>query len=67
MSAGQGWICKDGEAPQPIGTSDVVWIGPHERHWHGAGQGSYMVHMATSLGKTAWEEAVAAQDYPAGA
>jgi len=41
-----------------------VWIAPHERHWHGAAEGSYMIHTATSIGKTNWAEAVAAKDYP---
>lgn len=64
VSAGRGWICKEGEAPQAIRAGDVVWIGPHERHWHGAAEGSFMIHMATSIGKTAWAEAVSALDYP---
>lgn len=66
VTAGQGWICKDGEAPQPIRAGDVVWIGPGERHWHGAAEGSYMIHMAVSLGKAQWEDPVVAADYPAG-
>ena len=36
------------------GDGDVVWIGPNERHWHGAAEDSYMIHMATSIGKTTW-------------
>jgi quercetin dioxygenase-like cupin family protein len=52
--AGSGWVCLAG---------DVVWISPGERHWHGADSGSYMMHMATSLGKTSWAEAVSPQDY----
>jgi quercetin dioxygenase-like cupin family protein len=62
--AGCGWICREGEAPQQIRTGDVVWIGPDERHWHGAAEGSYMIHMATSIGKTMWAEPVADKDYP---
>ncbi len=61
--AGSGWVCKEGEKPQPIRTGDVVWIGPHERHWHGGAADSYMIHMATSIGKTSWAEAVSQQDY----
>lgn len=64
VTAGSGWICLEGEAPQPIRSGDVVWIGAHERHWHGAAEDSYMIHMATSLGKTLWEEEVAQRDYP---
>jgi quercetin dioxygenase-like cupin family protein len=62
--AGSGWICLEGEEPQVIRTGDVVWIGPHERHWHGANGNSYMVHLATSVGKTRWLEPVDDQDYP---
>ncbi|MGA0096647.1 MAG: cupin domain-containing protein, partial [Burkholderiaceae bacterium] len=61
--AGSGWICKEGEEPQRIRTGDVVWIGPGERHWHGADVGSYMIHMATSIGQTTWAEEVSEADY----
>jgi quercetin dioxygenase-like cupin family protein len=63
VTGGQGWICKEGETPLPIRAGDVVWIGPNERHWHGAAEGSYMIHVATSLGKTDWQEPVADVDY----
>ena len=59
VSAGSGWICKEGEEPQRIRAGDVVWIAPNERHWHGADDGSYMIHMATSIGVTKWQEEVA--------
>lgn len=63
VSAGSGWICLEGHPPQRIRTGDVVWIGPGERHWHGADAGSYMVHLATSIGKTDWQQAVSDADY----
>ncbi len=63
VTAGKGWICKAGEAAQPIRAGDVVWIAPNERHWHGAAEGSYMIHLATSIGKTTWAEAVAEAEY----
>jgi quercetin dioxygenase-like cupin family protein len=59
VTAGKGWICREGEAPQPIRQGDIVFIGPNERHWH-------MVHIATSIGKATWQEEVAEADYPAG-
>jgi quercetin dioxygenase-like cupin family protein len=40
-----------------------VFFAPGERHWHGAAADSYMIHMATSMGKTTWAEAVSQQDY----
>lgn len=64
VTAGRGWVCKDGEAPQPIRMGDFVWIGPGERHWHGAAEDSYMIHTATSIGQTSWQDEVSAQDYP---
>ena len=61
--AGSGWICLEGSKPKQIRAGDVVWIGPNERHWHGASESSFMSHMATSLGKTMWQQAVSPQDY----
>jgi quercetin dioxygenase-like cupin family protein len=64
VTAGKGWICLEGQEPQMIRQGDVVWIGPNERHWHGAAADTYMIHMATSLGGANWQEAVADKDYP---
>ncbi|WP_114812116.1 cupin domain-containing protein [Paraburkholderia kururiensis] len=66
VTAGKGWICVEGEKPQEIRQGDIVFIGPNERHWHGASSASYMVHIATSLGKATWQEEVAESDYPKG-
>lgn len=56
VTAGKGWVCLDGEAPQEIRQGDIVFIAPNERHWHGASSESYMVHLAISLGKGTWQE-----------
>lgn len=63
VTAGAGWICVAGGAPEPIRAGDTVWIPARERHWHGAAADSIMVHTATSLGRTLWEEEVSEQDY----
>ncbi|WP_397452327.1 cupin domain-containing protein [Pseudomonas sp. NA-150] len=63
VSAGSGWICVEGSEPQVIRQGDTVWIGPGERHWHGANTRNFMVHLATSIGATTWQEAVSDQDY----
>lgn len=63
VTAGSGWVCVEGGEPQVIRSGDVVWIGAHERHWHGASPDSYMIHTATSIGKTEWLEEVAQRDY----
>ena len=63
--AGSGLIRAEGGTPMPIRAGDTVWIPPGERHWHGAAPDSYMVHNATSLGRTLWQEEVADSDYAA--
>ena len=63
VTSGSGFVCLDGEAPQTIRTGDVVWIGANERHWHGAGSDTLMVHTATSLGTTHWAEEVLEEVY----
>ncbi len=64
VTAGRGWVCAAGGTPQVIRAGDVVWIPANERHWHGAGTDSFMVHTATSLGTTTWEEEVSEAEYP---
>lgn len=63
VTAGSGLVCLAGEAPQVIQTGDVVWIQPHERHWHGASATTGMTHVATSIGQTGWAEEVSAEHY----
>ena len=57
--AGSGLIRSDGGPVERLRPGDVVWVPPGERHWHGAGPGSYLVHLAISLGTTVWAEEVA--------
>ena len=63
VTAGSGWICLEGSEPRAIRQGDTVWIGPGERHWHGANSKHFMVHTATSIGQTLWQEAVTDADY----
>ena len=63
VTSGRGWICVDGETPREIRQGDVVWIRPRERHWHGAAADTFMAHLAISLGKADWQEALAATEY----
>jgi quercetin dioxygenase-like cupin family protein len=63
VTAGQGWVCTPDGQPQSIRQGDVVWIAPGERHWHGGSAGSYLVHIAISIGRTSWQEPVSEQDY----
>jgi len=63
VTAGKGWICVEGESAQVIRAGDTVWIPAGERHWHGAAHDSYMLHTATSLGKTGWQDEVTQDQY----
>ena len=63
--AGEGWICVDGETPQPLRVGDVVWIPKGERHWHGATATTFLLHTAVSIGKTIWEEEVTSEQFGA--
>jgi quercetin dioxygenase-like cupin family protein len=61
--AGRGWVRRrDGEGGEIV-AGDVVWISPGEEHWHGAGDDSFLLHRAISLGVTEWLDAVSDDDY----
>jgi quercetin dioxygenase-like cupin family protein len=49
-----------------LNAGDVVWIPPGEEHWHGAAPGSYMLHLAISLGDADWLEPVTDEEYEEG-
>jgi quercetin dioxygenase-like cupin family protein len=44
--SGAGRVQKHGEPVRDIRAGDVVWIAPHEKHWHGAGPTTTLVHVA---------------------
>jgi len=44
--SGVGWVQLKGEAAKAIRPGDSVWIEAGEVHWHGAGAGRTMVHLA---------------------
>lgn len=63
VTAGTGWVCTHGESPHLLTVGDVVWVPPGEQHWHGAGPGTIMTHLATSLGVTTWLDEVSEDEY----
>lgn len=63
VKAGSGWVCDSGEKPRRIRTGDIVICPAGTRHWHGADDGSMMMHLAISLGKTSWEDEVPQEEY----
>jgi 4-carboxymuconolactone decarboxylase len=48
VTAGQGWVQREGGPVEDIRPGDVVWIPPGEKHWHGATATTAMTHVAIS-------------------
>jgi quercetin dioxygenase-like cupin family protein len=46
VTAGCGWVQREGGPIQTIRPGDVVWFRPGERHWHGATATTAMSHIA---------------------
>jgi quercetin dioxygenase-like cupin family protein len=44
--SGVGRVQTFGGTPREVRAGDVVWIPPNEKHWHGAGPTTTMVHIA---------------------
>ena len=65
---GAGRAGTEGGPVEEIEAGDVVFFAPSERHWHGAGPDTFMVHIAitpaiSTDGGTDWLEPVADEDY----
>ena len=48
VTAGCGWVQREGGPLEEIRSGDVVWIQPHEKHWHGATATTAMTHISIS-------------------
>lgn len=46
VTAGAGWVQREGDTRQDIYQGDVVYFSPGERHWHGATATTAMSHIA---------------------
>lgn len=46
VTAGCGQVQRWGGPVEEIRPGDVVWIPPHEKHWHGATDTTSMTHIA---------------------
>src|SRR5680860_1633503 len=52
--AGSGFVVtRDGHS-EVIRTGDIAFIPAGEEHWHGGSPESFLLHTATSIGKTSW-------------
>ena len=63
VTHGEGRLRSRAGDGGPLTAGDVAYIGPGEEHWHGAAPGSYLLHVAVSIGTTDWLEPVADGDY----
>lgn len=70
VTAGSGWVQREGGVIENIFPGDVVWFEPNEKHWHGATATTGMSHIAIQEnldGKVVdWMEKVAEETYSEG-
>ena len=69
VTAGCGWVQREGGSIEEIHPGDVVWFPPGEKHWHGATATTAMTHIAIQEqldGKLVdWMEKVSDEQYKA--
>lgn len=46
ITAGVGWVQREGGQVEQVRPGDVVWFEPNEKHWHGASATNGMSHIA---------------------
>jgi quercetin dioxygenase-like cupin family protein len=46
VTAGCGWVQREGGPVEEICPGDVIWFAPGEKHWHGATRHKSMTHIA---------------------
>ncbi|HEY9533974.1 MAG TPA: cupin domain-containing protein [Mucilaginibacter sp.] len=46
ITAGLGWVQREGGPVEQVRPGDVVWFEPNEKHWHGASATNGMSHIA---------------------
>jgi len=67
VTAGSGFVQREGGTIEEIRPGDVVWFPPGEKHWHGASPNTAMTHIAiqeTLDGKSVdWLEHVSDKQY----
>lgn len=67
VTAGLGWVQREGGSIEEVRPGDVVWFAPGEKHWHGAAPTTAMTHIAVAEkldGKSVeWLEHVTDSEY----
>jgi quercetin dioxygenase-like cupin family protein len=67
VTAGCGWVQRDGGPIEEVQPGDVVWFPPGKKHWHGASPTTAMTHIAIQEGLDGkvvdWKEKVSDEQY----
>lgn len=67
VTAGLGWVQREGGPIEEIRPGDVVWFAPNEKHWHGASASKAMSHIAIQEevdgSAVTWMEQVSDEQY----
>jgi quercetin dioxygenase-like cupin family protein len=67
VTAGAGWVQREGDIKENIFPGDVVYFEPNEKHWHGATATTAMSHIAVQEKENGspvtWMEQVIDEDY----
>ena len=67
VTAGEGWVQREGGPRETIRPGDIVWIPPGVKHWHGATSTGAMTHLAITESldgiRVQWLEQVSDQQY----
>jgi len=70
VTAGRGWVQREGGSIENITPGDIVWIPPGVKHWHGATTTTAMSHIAIAESlegsPVTWMEKVSDEQYNAG-
>ncbi|MDN3549630.1 (R)-mandelonitrile lyase [Mucilaginibacter aquaedulcis] len=67
VTAGSGWVQREGSPRENIYQGDVIWFAPNEKHWHGATATTALSHIAIQEKHNGspvdWMEQVTDQQY----
>lgn len=67
VTAGVGWVQREGASIEEMRPGDVVWIAPGVKHWHGAAATTAVTHTAITEALdgqlTTWMEKVSDEQY----
>ncbi len=67
VTAGLGWVQREGGPKEEIAPGDKIWFEPGEKHWHGARADHAMTHVAIheveNGSNVDWLEHVSDADY----